>query len=234
MPPFLLRFGGKSGSRHRLLKWRWLPITFGRQQVAWQPLPPRPGLRVWMGMMPGIGRRFGAADRGKSGRKKEAGMFGPGQRRTRALTGGCIFGADETRRHHLRYRFACEVGRAGFGKCGAISWSMRALGRFVCAKKPGMPAPSYRLLAHAERSRLSAPPAGYGNAPARYSARWGALAARVGTGFGSAPYYARLRGYLLKRLGKKDLAGLTAWPASEGKRLPFYSVSINEPIPNGA
>ena len=103
----------------------------------------------WMGMMPNIKQRAGAVNKDKPDRKRAAGMFDAGQYRMRALI-EAIFGAEETRRHQLHCRFVREDNRRRFGKCRAISWNMRVLNRFECAKKLGISIPSYGSPARAE------------------------------------------------------------------------------------
>ena len=96
----------------------------------------------WMGMVPNIKQRKDAVSRGKPSRKKAAGLFDPYEYKTRALIEG-IFGAEESRRHQLHCRFVREDNRRRFAKGRAISWNIRILNRFECARRLNISIPSY-------------------------------------------------------------------------------------------
>ena len=96
----------------------------------------------WMGMVPNIKQRKDAVSRGKPSRKKAAGLFDPYEYKTRALIEG-IFGAEESRRHQLHCRFVREDNRRRFAKGRAISWNIRVLNRFECARRLNISIPSY-------------------------------------------------------------------------------------------
>ena len=85
-----------------------------------------------MGMIPNIRQRKDAVNRGKSHRRKAAGMFSDSEYRKGVLIGD-IFGAEETRRHQLHCRFVLEDNRRRFAKGRAIAWNIRVLDRFECA-----------------------------------------------------------------------------------------------------
>ena len=104
-------------------------------------------LLFWMGMIPNIKQRKDAVNRGKSHRRKAAGMFSDSEYRKRALIEG-IFGAEETRRHQLHCRFVREDNRRRFAKGRAIVWNIRTLNRFECANRLNIPIPSYGGMAH--------------------------------------------------------------------------------------
>ena len=87
-----------------------------------------------MGMIPNIRQRKDAVNRGKSHRRKAAGMFSDSEYRKRALIEG-IFGAEETRRHQLHCRFVRKDNRRLFAKGRAIAWNIRTLNRFECANR---------------------------------------------------------------------------------------------------
>ena len=54
-----------------------------------------------------------------------------------------IFGAEESRRHQLHCRFVREDNRRRFAKGRAISWNIRVLNRFECARRLNISIPSY-------------------------------------------------------------------------------------------
>ena len=97
-------------------------------------------LLFWMGMVPNVRQRKGVVSRGKSHRRKAAGMLSDSEYRKRATIEG-ILGAEETRRHQLHRRFA---------KGWIIAWNTRALNRFACASRLKTPMPPYGGLAHVE------------------------------------------------------------------------------------
>ena len=105
-------------------------------------------LLFWMGMIPNIRQRKDAVNRGKSYRRKAAGMFSDSEYRKRSLIEG-IFGAKETRWHQLHCRFVREDNRRRFAKGRAIAWNIRAPNRFECASKLWIPIPTYGGLARA-------------------------------------------------------------------------------------
>jgi len=102
-----------------------------------------------MNMMPNIKQRMGAVSEDKPSRKKAAGIFNRAEYPLRSLIEG-IFGAEETRQHQLYCRFIRKDNRRRFGKGRAIAWNIRVLNRFECAKKLGIPIPSYGRPVHAE------------------------------------------------------------------------------------
>ncbi len=102
-----------------------------------------------MNMMPNIKQRMGAVSEDKPSRKKAAGIFNRAEYPLRSLIEG-IFGAEETRQHQLCCRFIRKDNRRRFGKGRAIAWNIRVLNRFECAKKLGIPIPSYGRSVHVE------------------------------------------------------------------------------------
>ena len=100
------------------------------------------GLIFEMGMTPNIKQRRNAVSRGKPHRKKAAGLFDGEEYKERSLIEG-VFGAEETRRHQLHCRFVRNDNRRRFAKGRAISWNIRVLNRFECARRLNIPIPSY-------------------------------------------------------------------------------------------
>ena len=100
------------------------------------------GLIFEMGMTPNIKQRKNAVSRGKPHRKKAAGLFDGEEYKERSLIEG-VFGAEETRRHQLHCRFVRDDNRRRFAKGRAISWNIRVLNRFECARRLNIQIPSY-------------------------------------------------------------------------------------------
>ena len=106
-------------------------------------------LLFWMGMISNIRQRKDAVSRGKSHRRKAAGLFSDSEYRKEAPIED-IFGTEETRRHQLRCRFARKDNRRLFAKGRAIAWNIRILNRFEYANRLNIPIPSYGSMAHVE------------------------------------------------------------------------------------
>ena len=91
---------------------------------------------------PNIKQRQGATNRTTPNRKKTARLFDQDWYPLRAMI-ECVFGAEESKRHHLHCQFVRTDNRLWFGKGRAIAWNMRALGRFEWADRLKIPIRSY-------------------------------------------------------------------------------------------
>ena len=69
-------------------------------------------------------------------------MFDGEEYKERSLIEG-VFGAEDTRRHHLHCRFVRNDNRRRFAKGRAIAWNIRVLSRFECAARLNISIPSY-------------------------------------------------------------------------------------------
>ena len=98
-------------------------------------------------MIPNIKQRKDAVNRGKSHRRKAAGLFSDNEYRKRVLIEG-IFEVEETRWYQLHCRLVREDNRRRFAKGKAIAWNIRVLNRFECANRLNIPIRSYGGMAH--------------------------------------------------------------------------------------
>lgn len=78
----------------------------------------------------------------KPHRKEAAKNFDPDMYKQRSLIEG-IYGAEETKNHHLYCRMRLEDNRKRFGKIVAITFNIKALNRFICAHLRGYSIPTY-------------------------------------------------------------------------------------------
>jgi hypothetical protein len=54
-----------------------------------------------------------------------------------------IFSGEESKRHHLHFRFILPDNRRRFGKIQAIAWNIKVLNRLRCARMRGIGISSY-------------------------------------------------------------------------------------------
>lgn len=80
----------------------------------------------------------------KKYRRKATGKFNVLVYRYRGLIEG-IFGAEETKHHHLYCKFIFKNNQKRFGLIKSIGWNLEVLSRLQCANKMGIKATPYAI-----------------------------------------------------------------------------------------